>query len=114
MAGTLIINEKDDWLPAGWLFDNVLNEIVTQLPPSEAKLREILEKANTKVTGYADLRGIDGATFRTFVAAAERAYEEVTAKGAAAFGDPEFYPGYIARYDDLRAKLNADPRAANT
>ena len=112
MAGTLIVNENDDWLPPGWLFDNVLRRISTELPDDEEVLRDILRQADTARTSYADLRELAPDSFRLLVKIADRAYDAVASDGPSAFHDPSAFPGYIRWFDDLRSKLKRDPRAA--
>lgn len=111
MAGTLIVNDNDDWLPPGWLFDSALRRIASHLPDDATALHGILSRADTSVSSYADLRKLDPRSFKLFIATADRAYDEVVSGGSAAFQDPSAFPAYLRWFDDLRAKLKRDPRA---
>ena len=112
MAGTLIVNDTADWLPPGWLYDNALKKIAAELPPTETALLALLAKADTTMTSYADLRKLDARTFRALVAAGEPARARLVAAGAASFHQPDAFPGYMRWFDELLAKLKADPRAS--
>ena len=42
MAGTLEVTEDLCWMPAGWVFDNVLDRIAEVLYPQDTALTELL------------------------------------------------------------------------
>jgi hypothetical protein len=109
MAGTLIISEAVGWLPANWIFRNVLEELPAQLPATEAELRSRLTKG--VLTGTADLRSLERESFRSLISAVDLVYDNTVAEGSNAFRDPTFYPAYVKWLDELRAKLKADRRA---
>lgn len=114
MAGTLIVNENDDWLPPGWLFDSVLRRLSEKLPDDEEILREILRRADTSRTSYADLRKLDASSFKLLVSVADRAYEAVVSDGPGAFHEPSAFPAYLRWFNELRTKLKKDSRTKSS
>src|SRR5436189_2876300 len=103
MSGTLIVRDNAVWMPAGWVFDNVLELVASELQAENSSLSKALLDARTDVRGgYLDLRMLDANQFRSLVRAAGRAYERVIEEGAKAFYDPSFYEGFVKRFDDLK------------
>ena len=99
-------------MPAGWAFDRVLELTAGELEGKDAALADALLKARTEVTGgYCDLRKLETEKFRLLVEGVERALARVEGSGPTAFHNPSFYPGFLARFRDLKALLSADPRA---
>jgi hypothetical protein len=109
MAGTFIISETIGWLPANWIFRNVLEELLGVLPAAETVLRKRLTKG--ALTGTVDLRSLERDSFRSIISAVDRVYEKTVAEGSTGFHDPSFYPAYVKWLDVLCATLKNDPRA---
>jgi len=111
MAGTLIINPSADWLPAGWLFDEVLESIASEVASTQLDLARSLRAARTDAgSGYIDMTGWSAARMAAVVDAATSHLSHTESAGSQAFHDPEFFPGYLAQVDDLISKLRRDPR----
>lgn len=113
MAGTLIVNDKSDWLPAGWLYDGVLEYLEGGVSASDPALAQFLRDARTDRGGYCDLRKLEGARFRLLTEAADRAYAAAVSKGGAAVKDQRFSAGYLKHFAALCALLQADPRSGH-
>lgn len=105
MSGTLYINDEAVWMPAGWVFDGVLELIAAELEQQDVALAAALRAARTETGGFCDLRGLDAGQSHLVAQAAARAYDRLVAEGPAAFRDPTFYQGFIARFGELNALL---------
>jgi hypothetical protein len=112
MAGTLRINDNAVWMPAGWIYDGILDLIAAQVANEDPALAETLRKARTEATGYHNLRTLDKDSFLLLLRGTERAYAKALSQGAQAFHDRSMYPSFIKHFDTLRGSLKADPRAA--
>lgn len=112
MAGTLEVTEALCWMPAGWVFDTVLERMAAELHAQEPVLAARLLAARTEANGgYLDLRDTDPDTFVLLVHAAERAYGRL--KGERAQGDaaPAFTEGLLTQLQQLRDMLHAGQKA---
>ena len=99
-------------MPAGWVFDTVLERMAAVLHPQTPALAARLLAARTEANGgYLDLRDIDLETLVLLVHAAERAYGRIT--GARAQGDaaPAFAEGLLTQLQQLRDLLQAGQKA---
>ena len=111
MAGTLEINERYCWMPAGWLFDHALEAIAARVGLTDSALGEELRHFRTESGGYGDLKGLDGQRFQLFREAVQAARDAAFEDGPAAFAKPEFFPGYLGQLDALLQGLRTDPRS---
>ena len=112
MAGTLEVTEELCWMPAGWVFDTVLEHMAAELHPQEPALAARLLAARTEANGgYLDLRDVDLKTLVRLVHAAESAYSRI--KGERAQGDaaPAFSEGLLTQLQQLRDLLQAGQKA---
>jgi hypothetical protein len=112
MAGTLEVTEELCWMPAGWVFDTVLEHMAAELHPQEPALAARLLAARTEANGgYLDLRDVDLKTLVRLVHAAESAYSRI--KGEWAQGDtaPAFAEGLLTQLQQLRDMLQAGQKA---
>jgi hypothetical protein len=112
MAGTLEVTEELCWMPAGWVFDTVLEHLAAELHSQAPALAARLLAARTEVNGgYLDLRDSDPDAFVLLVHAAESAYSRI--KGERAQGDvaPAFTEGLLAQLHQLRDLLHAGQKA---
>lgn len=113
MAGTLIVNEKQDWLPASWVFDNVLESIAEVLVADEPQLaQEFLDARTTVGMGYLDLRAFPREQFISIMKSAQTALQKAKNEGPSVFQLPSYYPGYISHFENLCSILLTDPRAS--
>jgi hypothetical protein len=112
MAGTLEVTEELCWMPAGWVFDTVLEHMAAVLHSQEPALAERLLAARTEANGgYLDLRDMDQETLVLLFNAADKAYGRIKGKGAQGFATPEFYEGLLTQFQQLRDMLHADRKA---
>lgn len=112
MAGTLEVTEELCWMPAGWVFDTVLERMAAVLHPEEPALAERLLAARTEANGgYLDLRDMDLETLILLFNAADRAYGRIKGEGAQGFAAPEFYEGLLTQLQQLRDMLHAGQKA---
>jgi hypothetical protein len=112
MSGTIVIRDDADWMPAGWVFNNVLELVASELRNKNLSLSMAFLDARTDVSvGYLDLRTLEAEEFRSLMQAVERAYNRIVEGGASTFQNPSFYEGFIKHFADLKALLEADVRA---
>src|SRR2546423_5269671 len=96
MAGTLEISDDLCWMPAGWVYDNVLERIAFTLKDKDAALASLLLQSRIDENGgYCDLRECCANRFLLLVQAADDAYAQVEREGPTPFHDPSFYPGFL-------------------
>jgi hypothetical protein len=108
MAGTLEITETLCWMPAGWVYDNVLRDLATSLQAANSPLSCLLLSSITEENGgYCDLRDCEGVQLRQLICAARTTYSSTAQKGPDAFGDPRFYAGYMEQFQQLIEMLEA-------
>ena len=108
MAGLIRINEEQEWSVAGWVFDHVLRVARSHLP--QAGSSRIVELINNAETGlnYISLEGLCPEEVKIFREALEAAYQEVLSAGKQSFGEPEFYPGFMQRFEELLEMVPTD------
>lgn len=112
MAGTLEVTEELCWMPAGWVFDTVLERIAAVLRPQEPTLAERLLAARTEANGgYLDLRDMDQETLVLLLNAADSAYSRIKREGAQGCAAPEFHEGLLTQFQQLRDMLHAGRKA---
>jgi hypothetical protein len=112
MAGTLEVTEELCWMPAGWVFDTVLEYMATVLHPQAPALAARLLAARTEANGgYLDLRDSDPDTLMLLVHAADKAYGRL--KGERAQGDAAsaFAEGLLTQVQQLCDLLHAGQQA---
>lgn len=108
MAGTLEISDELCWMPAGWVYDNVLERMASSLKDNDVSLAGILLQSRTDENGgHCDLRMCDASQFLKLVQAADDAYAQVESEGAGSFHDPASYPGFVDQFRRLREMLYA-------
>ncbi len=112
MSGTLVIKEKIAWMPAGWVYDGVLELIAEAVDDRHPELRRFLTEARTDYRGYGDVRKLSSEEFSMLLAAAGQAYSEAAAAGPSSFHDPKGYGPFVKHFGALIELLRADPRAA--
>ena len=112
MAGTLEVTEELCWMPAGWVFDTVLEHMAAVLHPQEPALAAQLRAARTEANGgYLDLRDLDLETLVLLFNTADSAYSRLKREGAQGFAAPEFYDGLLTQFQQLRDMLQAGRKA---
>ena len=112
MAGTLEVTEELCWMPAGWVFDTVLERMAAVLHSQEPALAARLLAARTEANGgYLDLRDMDLKTLVLLFNAADSAYGHIKREGALGFTAPEYYEGFLEQFQQLRDMLHAGRKA---
>jgi hypothetical protein len=108
MAGTLEVTEELCWMPAGWVFDTVLERMAAMLHPEEPALAERLLAARMEANGgYLDLRDMGREALVLLCNAADRAYGHIKGEGTQECATPEFYEGLLTQLQQLRDMLHA-------
>ena len=108
MAGTLEVTEELCWMPAGWVFDTVLERMAVVLHSQEPALAARLLAARREANGgYLDLRDIDLETLVLLLNAAYSAYGSIAGEGAQVCAAPAFSVGLLAQLQPLRDILHA-------
>lgn len=106
MAGTLEVTDELCWMPAGWVFDTVLERIASELHIQAPELADQLLSARTESGGgYLDLRHRDQRTFGLLLKAADLAYSRIQQEGAESFTTPGFYEGLLQQFEQFRDML---------
>ena len=111
MSGVVKVNETVVWIPAGWVYDGVLELIAQELADKDQELAAALLGSRTSTRGYFDLRGINTEKFQSLLHASERAYDRAVEKGPGGFHDPRSYDGFIKHFGELRSMLRTDHRS---
>ena len=110
MAGDIEVNDGRVWTAAGWVFRNVIADTLPHIPlrGNENLLRALDAGFGEGKLEYVSLARVPPVEKRSFLKALERAYAGREAEGAVAFGDPQFYPGYMERFRELIEMVAAD------
>jgi hypothetical protein len=112
MAGTLEVTEDLCWMPAGWVFDNVLERIADVLYPQDSTLAELLLASRTEANGgYLDLRNVNLETLSLLLETANIAYGCLARAGVQEDASPEFYTGLLTQFQDLCNMLRTAQQA---
>ena len=112
MAGTLEVTEELCWMPAGWVFDTVLERMAAELHPQDPALAARLLAARTEAnSGYLDLRNVDLDSLVLLVHAADRAYGRIKGERAQGNAAPAFSEGLLTQLQQLRDLLQAGQKA---
>ena len=112
MAGTLEVTEDLCWMPAGWVFDNVLERIADVLYPQDSTLAELLLASRTEANGgYLDLRDVNLETLGLLVETANIAHSCLARAGVQEGVSPEFYAGLLTQFQELCNMLRTAQQA---
>ena len=113
MAGALEISDTACWMPAGWVYDNILEAVAAELQKSNSEFASQLRSFQTDKGGYGDLRSSSEKEIRSFARAAKLVLAAKRASGSEAFFKPDFFPGFVTQFEELIAMLEADIRNKN-
>lgn len=114
MAGTLQVNERAVWTPAGWIFNNVLERVALRLEVDDVKLSENVLDALGPSPGHLDLCAMPADRLQSFASAVEEVRQRAAATGPKAFHDVAFFEPFMGELQSLQQILNADPRIGST
>ena len=98
-------------MPAGWIYDNVLEAMASKLSDTPELASLLLENLSDRST-FLDLHQIRPGLFRKLLRAAEEVLAETKNVGLYSFTQPEFFPAYEGKLKQLVELLRADPRTA--
>lgn len=107
MAGTLEVTDELCWMPAGWVFDSVLERLASELCTQAPELADQLLAARTEANGgYLDLRNRDQNTFDLLLKAADIAYSRLKQEGKERSATPEFHEGLLDQFQEFHDMLH--------
>jgi hypothetical protein len=108
MAGTLVVSEGLCWMPAGWVFDNVLERMSAALIGNDDALSlKLLCSTTQENGGYLDLRSCGASQISKLIQAADDTYAKAEREGPDSFYDSTFYPGFMNQLQYLIEMLRA-------
>lgn len=100
MAGLIQLKEHR-WSVAGWVFDHVLRLARPYLTKEESsRILELIDEAG-KGLNHISLDDLSRTELSNFRHALEQAYFQIETEGGSSFSSPEFYPGFMERFDEL-------------
>lgn len=107
MAGTLEISDELCWMPAGWVFDTVLERLACELCTEAPELADQLLAARTEANaGYLDLRDCDPRALGLLLKAADLAYSRLKQEGEEGPITPAFYEGLLHQFGEFHHMLH--------
>jgi hypothetical protein len=112
MSATLQISANSYWMPSGWIYDNALEAMASQLSDAPELASMLLDNCSD-MSLLLDLSRMAPEPFQRLLRAAESALADTTQTGASAFAQPEFFPAYERKLKQLVDLMRADPRAAS-
>jgi hypothetical protein len=110
MAGTLQVNDRSAWTPAGWIYNNILERIALRLESDDTDLANTVFDELGPMPGYLDLCLEPADRVQLFLRAAEEVCRRAEVAGASAFPDVAFYDPFMSELHQLLQSLHADPR----
>lgn len=106
MSGTLELSDELCWMPAGWVYDNVLERLAAELQTEKRSLSRTLLQAKTEENGgYLDLRGSRKDELIALGDAIEKVCAGIESEGPGAFFEPAYYEGFISQVRELRGMV---------
>lgn len=108
MAGLISVNKQKTWSAANWVFDHILRVSRKHLPTEgSARIVELIENIVPGLNSLS-LEDLSPEEMKIFREALEAAYQEVLSAGKESFGEPEFYPGFMQRFEELLEMVPTD------
>lgn len=105
MAGLITVDKEKTWSAANWVFDHILRVSRKHLPPgSSAKIVELIDNVVPGLN-FLSLENLSPEELQSFRKALEDAYQEILQGGKESFGEPEFYSGFMQRFEELRKMI---------
>ncbi len=109
MSGCIAISASSSWTPAGWIFDNVLEDVAHRLEGVDAQSARLVRDA-LEGFEYLSVSNWTEAQLSYLLQAVIASRAQRLHRGAADFTKPEFFPGFIEQLNRLIGLLEADPR----
>jgi hypothetical protein len=101
MAGLISVNKQKTWSAANWVFDHILRVSRKHLPTeSSARIVELIDNIVPGLNSLS-LEDLSPEEMKIFRKALEDAYQEILSSGRESFGEPDFYPGFMKRFQEL-------------
>ena len=111
MSGLIHVNTQETWIGANWVFDFILNNLRKYLPAEgSAKITELIDGIVPGLNSLS-LENLTPVEMKIFREALEAAYHEIFTRGEASLAEPSFYPGFMARFEELREMIREDERS---
>jgi hypothetical protein len=106
VSGTLELSNELCWMPAGWVYDNVLDRLAAELEAEHPAIaRTLLQARSAENGGYLDLRSARADELLALRQAAEKVHARLESEGASSFAAPEFYDGFVSQFRAFREIL---------
>ena len=109
MSGSVRVSIGNAWAPPSWIFDNVLEDIAKYVGLRDPDLSHAIQEA-LEGFQYLDASRWSARQVLLLLEGARASREERRRAGASAFQRPEFFPGFMARVEQLIAQVEVDPR----
>lgn len=108
MAGLISVNKQKTWSAANWVFDHILRVLRKYLPiEGSARIVALIDNIVPGLNSLS-LEDLSPEEMKIFRGALEAAYQEVLSAGKESFGEPEFYPGFLERFEELLEMVQTD------
>lgn len=108
MAGLISVNKQKTWSAANWVFDHILRVSRKHLPrEGSARILELIDNIVPGLNSLS-LEALSPEEMKIFRKALEDAYQEILTSGKQSFGEPEFYPGFVQRFEELLELVPTD------
>ena len=108
MAGLISVNKQRTWSAANWVFDHILTVSRKHLPTEgSARIVELIDNVVPGLNSLS-LEDLSPEEMKVFRKALEAAYQEILISGRESFGEPEFYPGFMQRFEELLEMVPTD------
>jgi hypothetical protein len=111
MAGTLQVNERSAWTPAGWIFNNVLERVALRIEPDDEDFATSVFDALGPMPGHLDLCNTPASQIQLLARATRDVCRRAEEAGPSAFPEGIFFDSFISELRRLQQLLNSDPRA---
>lgn len=107
MSANIDLDNRRSWWAANWAYDAVIERIADELNSSQLE-RELAVWLRTRTClecgpglGAVDLRELSPTCRMAFCNAARRGLKSASVQGDAQWQQPEFFPGWITRFEEL-------------
>jgi hypothetical protein len=122
MAGDIFISATRKWMKAGWAFRSALESALCHIPDSMPKLRTLVAE-RCGGWNYLNLESeCSAAEVRALLRALQEGYSDMETAGSSNFGDPSYYPSFMAAFaelvlmieEELKSKEHGDSHRSET
>lgn len=111
MSGSIGFKDEEQiWVAASWVYDQIMRLALKHIPGSSPlKLRMIMDTSENPLR-YICLNDFSPHELHIFREALKDAYAEAKISDAASFASPEFYSGFMERFEELLAIVMGSTR----